>query len=209
MNAPQSLASDGDPWLFSDGLIPPHFFYMVADVDMYVVEVKIILDIHMFLASLVITVAEVEDPQMGDQRHQPISNPTIELQGDEFWPLSKKPFFEVIIRKANVKPSYQMVIPAKFQPTLPSCSIPTVLTFGGKNWEMTYTGGSIQRKFDINWREFVNDNNLKVGDACVFELLECSSTKVVFRVQILRGDIPSELLGNLKGDTVDAPIIID
>ncbi|KAM2932071.1 hypothetical protein FF1_040190 [Malus domestica] len=55
MNAPQSLASDGDPWLFSDGLIPPHFFYMVADVDMYVVEVKIILDIHMFLASLVVT----------------------------------------------------------------------------------------------------------------------------------------------------------
>ncbi|KAB2595110.1 B3 domain-containing protein [Pyrus ussuriensis x Pyrus communis] len=119
---------------------------------------------------------------MGDQRHQPHINPTIELQGDEFWPHS---FFEVI--------------PAKFQPTLPSCSIPTVLTFGDKNWEMTYTGGSIQRKFDINWRQFVNDNNLKVGDACVFELL----------VQILRGDIPSELLGNLKGDTVDAPIIID
>ncbi|XP_048447787.1 B3 domain-containing protein Os04g0386900 isoform X2 [Pyrus x bretschneideri] len=138
---------------------------------------------------------------MGDQ---PTSNSMIELQGDEFWPLSEKPFFEVVITKANVKPSYQMVIPAKFQQTLPSCSIPTVLTFGGKNWEMTYTHGSGQRKFDTNWREFVNDNNLKVGDACVFELLECSSTKLVFRVQILRGDIPSELLGKLKDLVKDA-----
>ncbi|KAM1252064.1 hypothetical protein ACFX2J_040112 [Malus domestica] len=55
MNAPQLLASDGDPWLFSDGLKPPHFFDTVADVDMDVVEVKIILDIRMFLASLVVT----------------------------------------------------------------------------------------------------------------------------------------------------------
>ncbi|KAB2595109.1 hypothetical protein D8674_030559 [Pyrus ussuriensis x Pyrus communis] len=53
MNAPQLLASDGNPWLFSDGLMPPHFFDMVRDVDL--VEVKMILDIHMFLASLVVT----------------------------------------------------------------------------------------------------------------------------------------------------------
>ena len=60
-----------------------------------------------------------------------------------------------------------------------------------------------------SWKEFVDDNNLKVGDGCVFELMECSSTKLVFKAQILRGDIPAELLDKYSGEDGENPILID
>ncbi|CAL9019892.1 unnamed protein product [Prunus brigantina] len=145
------------------------------------------------------------EPQMGDL---PTSNPVIELEGDEFWPLSGKPFFDVVLTESAIKPKYQLVVRRKFSATLPSCTIPTVLAFRGKNWEMIYHGSSSCKRLD-NWKAFAIDNNLKVGDACVFEQLECSSTRLVFRVQILRGDIPSEFLDELDGDNVDAPIVLE
>ncbi|XP_020412913.1 B3 domain-containing protein Os04g0386900, partial [Prunus persica] len=138
----------------------------------------------------------------------PTSNPVIELEGDEFWPLSGKPFFDVVLTKTTIKPMYQLVVPGKFNATLPSCSIHTVLAFRGKNWEIIYHESSSCKRLD-NWRPFAIDNNLKVGGACVFEQLECSSTRLVFRVQILRGDIPSEFLDKLNGDNVDAPIVLE
>lgn len=46
------------------------------------------------------------EPQMGDLL---TSNRVIELDGDEFWPLSGKPFFDVVLTKTNVKPLYQLV----------------------------------------------------------------------------------------------------
>lgn len=35
---------------------------------------------------------------------------TMELQGQEFWPLSGKPYFHVVLSKSNLKPSYHLVI---------------------------------------------------------------------------------------------------
>lgn len=141
---------------------------------------------------------------------QPSSNPTVELHGDEFWPLSGNPFFDVVLSKSHLKPLYQMMIPSKLHPILPSCSILTVLTFAGKSWEMTWNGShkttkSLDRK---SWKAFIDDNNLKVGDGCVFELTECSSTRLVFRVQILRGDIPAELLAKVIGEDAEKSIVL-
>lgn len=67
------------------------------------------------------------------------------------------------------------------------------------------------KKFDSGWRAFINDNNLKAGDACVFELIERSSKKLVFRVQILRGDIPPEFQGKVssEGESSNTPIVIE
>lgn len=54
------------------------------------------------------------------------------------------------------------------------------------------------------------DNKLEIGDACVFELLDYSTQVLKFRVQILRGKIPSKFLNNSKnGLSEDAPIIIN
>ena len=75
---------------------------------------------------------------------------------------------------------------------------------------MVYDGTSDRhKKFDTSWRSFVDDNNLKVGDACVFELEENNSKSIVFKVQILRGDIPPELLPKIPvGTSIESPIII-
>lgn len=43
--------------------------------------------------------------------------------------------------------------------------------------------------------KIVTDNDLKVGDECLFEIMECCSIIVKMKVQILRGYFPSELLG--------------
>lgn len=102
------------------------------------------------------------------------------------------------------------MLPAKIHPVLPSYTIPAVLIYGGKEWNLNCYGtkGSCKR-FDGSWRKFAEDNNLKVGDACVFELIEYSSKKLFFRVQILRGDIPPELLQKVVGETEDSPIVIE
>lgn len=90
--------------------------------------------------------------------------------------------------------------------------IPVVLTYGGKNWDMLYEGRHrTVKRFDSGWKEFANDNDLKAGDACVFELIEVSHTKLLIRTRILRGEIPSEFLDKVrsKGDSFDDPIIIE
>ncbi|KAJ7950649.1 B3 domain-containing protein [Quillaja saponaria] len=102
-----------------------------------------------------------------------------------------------------------MGIPVKIQQILPCTKIPTVLSYRGKKWKMLYNGKNVKHKrFDGSWRTFVNDNKLKVGDACVFELMEKSEKGLNFRVQILRGDIPSKFLNMVNGESINAPIMI-
>ncbi|KAK9923833.1 hypothetical protein M0R45_032233 [Rubus argutus] len=140
---------------------------------------------------------------------QSSSYPSIELNGEEFWPLSGKPYFDIILTKSHVKPLYQLGIPPKLDPILPSGSIPMVLTFGDKSWEMTYNGEKRHKLLDRqSWGAFVDENNLKAGDGLVFELKECNKTKIIFRVQILRGDIPDELL-EMAARESEKPIVIE
>ncbi|KAL6144411.1 hypothetical protein ACLB2K_055104 [Fragaria x ananassa] len=137
------------------------------------------------------------------------SDTIIQLHGEEFWPLSGKPFFDIILAKSHVKPSYMLGIPAKLHSILPPCSIPTVLNFAGKSWEMTCGGKHRKHKLDKeSWKAFVDDNKLKAGDGCVFEVMECITTKLELRVRILRGDIPAELLEKQRGDEAEKPIVL-
>lgn len=125
---------------------------------------------------------------------------------DEFWPLSGEPFFSVILTKSHVSPVCQMALPVKIYPSLPLPPCPVVLSYHGKKWNMTYVANGHRKRFDPKWRQFVIDNDLNAGDACVFEISKCNDTIIEFRVQILRGDIPSELLEDGSANT---PITID
>lgn len=109
----------------------------------------------------------------------------------------------------NVYFFYQ-ILPQPFTRLLPNKTVPVILTCGGRSWETTYLGdnAAYQKKFDQRWRAFAEDNMLKVGDACVFELMECSDTSLKFKVQVLRGDFPSILLGDQDG-TIDNPIVVE
>ncbi|PIA36148.1 hypothetical protein AQUCO_03400215v1 [Aquilegia coerulea] len=118
-----------------------------------------------------------------------------------------------IVSKNQVRPPYQMFIQSRMYPLLPNAKVPVVLNCRKKNWHMLYYGDKEGRSryFDsVGWRKFVTDNELKIGDGCTFELIECSSKSIEFRVQILDGDFPSELLArDVTPGTSEAPIVID
>ncbi|KAK1401389.1 putative transcription factor B3-Domain family [Heracleum sosnowskyi] len=129
---------------------------------------------------------------------------------DEFWPLSGKPNFNMIVKKTQLKPQYILYVPAKLSDSLPTHDVPVVFTYGGKKWETrsyVYRRGNTWRT-SIKWREFVIDNNLNEGDACVFEFTESNNKLIRVKVQILRGDFPSQLLPRTDGQSADKPIVL-
>uniref|UniRef100_A0A803ML10 TF-B3 domain-containing protein n=1 Tax=Chenopodium quinoa TaxID=63459 RepID=A0A803ML10_CHEQI len=128
-------------------------------------------------------------------------------------PLSGKPYFPIVIVKSHiglVAYKYQVILPIQFSQALPNKTIPVILTRGGKSWETTYLGENAPsyKRFDSRWRAFAEDNNLKVGDVCVFELVEQSDTLLKFKVQVLQGDFPSMLL-NKEDGTINNPIVVE
>lgn len=130
-----------------------------------------------------------------------------EMEDIEYYTISgKKPYFSLILAKSHVCRPYQVCIPSKIHTELPSAFIPMVLNSRGKNWNTIYHGsGSIKR---FVWKKFAIDNDLKVGDCCFFELMECTTKKVEFKVIILRGNLPFGERAE-EGDTPETAIIIE
>ncbi|GAU28936.1 hypothetical protein TSUD_59460 [Trifolium subterraneum] len=129
------------------------------------------------------------------------------MQTDGIKPLSGKPYFHVIISKTHLRPRYAVGPSGNICSTLPSVAVPTILNCRGKSWEVIYNGQNRCKQFDSRgWENFVKGNNLKLGDACVFELMEHGEKKIVFEVQILRGDFPNECAG--IGESEVEPIIL-
>ncbi|KAH9610636.1 hypothetical protein KSS87_017124 [Heliosperma pusillum] len=141
-----------------------------------------------------------------------VSTPVTSSKSDdnvEIEPLSGNPFFHILMLRSHVGSPYQLVIPAKFMRMLPYKTVPVILLRGSRSWVTSYHGNHpTHRRFDTKWRLFVADNKLKVGDICVFELMECEDTLIKFKVQVLRGDFPSALLDKQVGSR-NNPVVID
>ncbi|XP_010276852.1 PREDICTED: B3 domain-containing protein Os04g0386900-like isoform X2 [Nelumbo nucifera] len=147
--------------------------------------------------------------QMDNLKAQPQLKPTsVRLQDNKISPLSGNPYFYCILTKSHFKPLYQVVLPSKLQQYLPSAMVPVELTFRNKSWKMYYYGDRGCKRFNMAWRHFVIDNKLKIGDGCVFELMESSPNILRFKVQVLNGDLPSDFISNI-GESESSPIIID
>ncbi|CAL5398298.1 unnamed protein product [Camellia sinensis] len=147
---------------------------------------RITLEMNFILIQIENPMAQpVEYLKIDPKTQHMLDHTTTEFGDDKFWPLSGKPCFHVFLVKSQLKPLYHLVLPVKIQSMLPCSTVPVVLTYCGKKWEMIYYGEKSAKRF--NWKEFAIDNGLKVGDACVFELMEISKTNLKFRVQILRG----------------------
>ncbi|XP_021758828.1 B3 domain-containing protein Os06g0112300-like [Chenopodium quinoa] len=142
-----------------------------------------------------------------EQQLDPVSIDTEE--DEEIEPLSGYPMFHVTLYKSHVSSPYQLTIPAESAHILPHKTATVTLTRGKKSWKTTYFGSHpTHKRFDFSsWKEFAVDNNLKVGDVCIFELIELSGEALKLKVQVLRGDFPSILLGN--DGTSDNPIIVE
>ena len=111
--------------------------------------------------------------------------------------------------KEGILSCAHQVIPARLQRLLPEARVPAALLCRGRSWAASYCGDLKCKKIDTAaWRDFALDNALRVGDACVFELIAGTSagSEVVFRVQVLRGGLPEEITS--KGTTPDEPLVI-
>lgn len=103
-------------------------------------------------------------------------------------------------------PLHVQFLPAKMYDVLPPMEVPAVLMYKGREWKIVYYGGRTKgKRFSTEWKHFVDDNNLRVGDACIFELMACTARKLKLRVQILRGDIPRALQARFHGEGRDHP----
>ncbi|KAK8653762.1 hypothetical protein V6N13_127746 [Hibiscus sabdariffa] len=83
------------------------------------------------------------------------------------------PSFNVVMRPSYVLTDVSLNIPYQFAKRyFKKSGEITLRVSDGRTWIMNYKRNVTKAKFlRNNWRAFVLDNNLKVGDTCVFELL--------------------------------------
>ncbi|KAK9095558.1 hypothetical protein Scep_027027 [Stephania cephalantha] len=74
-----------------------------------------------------------------------------------------------------------LVPPVKMRKNLPKATIPVVFACRNNNWNVTYIGNRHPQYFGTGWRDFVQENDMKIGDGCLLELVECSSEGAKFR----------------------------
>nr|XP_043630382.1 B3 domain-containing protein Os04g0386900-like [Erigeron canadensis] len=146
-----------------------------------------------------------------DTGHSP--QPSDRAPDAEFWPLSGKPYFYVVLNQYHLANRFQLIIPCRITEKLPATKVPAKIICRGKVWDLFYLGNQTTfKKFEKqSWGKFATDNDLAAGDACVFELTEgsCDSSNIEFKVQILKNNFPSELLGKAEGLTANNPISVE
>ncbi|XP_044970030.1 B3 domain-containing protein Os04g0386900-like [Hordeum vulgare subsp. vulgare] len=124
-------------------------------------------------------------------------------------PLLGKPYFACVVCKSHVQTPFQVVVPRSLAPFLPPKPTPATLTWQGRSWEMRFTGGRQVQRLEAGWRSFALDNALRLGDGCVFELVGGDGEGIVFRVQVLRAEIPASIRQRAGGYTPSSPIVLD
>ncbi|KAJ7961889.1 B3 domain-containing protein [Quillaja saponaria] len=102
---------------------------------------------------------------------------------------SQYPFFTI-----SLSPSYangaKLNLPSRFARTYlkqnPGLSAATLQTHDGRTWHLKYRVHLYNKipkvEFQNGWRSFAMDNNLEVGDVCVFEMI--NRRELTFRVSI-------------------------
>ncbi|KAI3703575.1 hypothetical protein L1987_73762 [Smallanthus sonchifolius] len=143
-----------------------------------------------------------------------MKKPADHQRDPDFWPLSGKPYFYVVLRNSHLAKTYRMNIPRNLAEKLPVARVPAKIVYRGKVWDLLYLGDqgiTNCRLENQTWAKFVTDNNLEVGDACVFELMEgnSNSKSIKFKLQILKDEFPTELVDKAEGGNVNNPISID
>nr|POE61576.1 b3 domain-containing transcription factor vrn1 [Quercus suber] len=112
---------------------------------------------------------------------------------------SKNPFFMVVMQPSYVYPGISLSISSSFAKKYMrkmSGEFVILRSFNGGTWSVKFSFFKAQTnaKFRQGWKKFARDNNLKVGDVCIFELI--NGVEVAFKVSIFRAanDIDCPLL---------------
>ncbi|KAI8542290.1 hypothetical protein RHMOL_Rhmol08G0127300 [Rhododendron molle] len=100
---------------------------------------------------------------------------------------SKKPFFTVHLQPSYVSCNYSMNVPLEFlkEYLRDNQKNISLRISDGTTWLVRLYAGAMNGKRNLGWGPFVRDNNLKVGDICVFELIS-TGTEPQLDVTIIR-----------------------
>ncbi|CAA0832758.1 Unknown protein [Striga hermonthica] len=104
---------------------------------------------------------------------------------------SNNPFFISVMHKSYVLERYNLTVPYAFArrnlPRVGSNSI--VMVSNGKEWALSCHVGDRRAQLTTGWKSFVKENGIKVGDACVFEVMKNSKgNEPVWNVVNFRDD---------------------
>ncbi|PUZ37958.1 hypothetical protein GQ55_9G158400 [Panicum hallii var. hallii] len=110
---------------------------------------------------------------------------------------SEIPIYGCVIKTTNISGEHQhMRFSAKYSEAyLPFIKRTLMLRRHGKSWDvmchLQVPSGQYQfQKLGKGWRRFARDNNLQVGDLCLFELLK---TKYTMKVHVVREFVENEI----------------
>ncbi|KAM5551988.1 B3 domain-containing transcription factor VRN1 [Rosa sericea] len=89
---------------------------------------------------------------------------------------SEKPYFKVVMQRSYIQKGY-LSVPSEFSKRHLTKKPATVIlqVLDGRTWsvQLKYHHERSEARFQSCWPLFVRENNLKVGDACVFTLINC------------------------------------
>ncbi|KAL3649394.1 hypothetical protein CASFOL_005797 [Castilleja foliolosa] len=99
------------------------------------------------------------------------------------------PFFIRLMGKSYISGMFILHLPMAFaKRTLPCKGANSIIMVkDGKRWPVRCYLGNEHADLNRGWKEFVQDNGLKLGDSCVFEVAN-RSNKLVWNVVIFRSD---------------------
>ncbi|XP_020247185.1 B3 domain-containing protein Os12g0592300-like isoform X2 [Asparagus officinalis] len=101
---------------------------------------------------------------------------------------TNSPSFLTVMKSYNVGSQFQLLMPPDFaMEFLPRENQEIILRIPGmkKEWKVNYCVTETSSRIIGRWRNFVRDNSLDEGDACVFELLK-DRKRIAMKVHIFR-----------------------
>ncbi|KAL6551687.1 hypothetical protein OROGR_007841 [Orobanche gracilis] len=100
--------------------------------------------------------------------------------------ISRSPYFICLMQHSYVSYGFCLYVPVSFARRNQLCEGANSVTLvaEGKKWSVRCLWRNSRADVSLGWKRFVQDNRLKVGDACIFEVVK--SNKLVWDVVIFR-----------------------
>ncbi|KAL1114363.1 hypothetical protein V6Z11_D02G250200 [Gossypium hirsutum] len=100
---------------------------------------------------------------------------------------SKFPYFKRCLTRCNVEHPFLLSVPSSFAKAkyLPETKEFIFSATKQGYWKVGFVCSEIDKVFSHGWRKFVRDNELKVGNNCVFELWLLEKSKSIFSTSFI------------------------
>ncbi|XP_044396896.1 putative B3 domain-containing protein Os08g0325100 [Triticum aestivum] len=96
---------------------------------------------------------------------------------------SEIPIFVAVMGKMNLDSRFVLTLPSQYAKKYLGEEPRLYLQLLGDKWEVGFPDNTGDRRIVSGWKQFAQDNNLKMGDICLFELL--SNQKRTMEVYII------------------------